>query len=300
MHGRRRIGGVLLSIECRGTKGTGRRGRSVLLGATLCASVILLSPKRADAYHDEKQRITDRTAYTMPQPSFRIGIFRTDFGIFDPLTVRTYFLPWLVRMPNVMLKWRFYGKDPWAFAIDTGFYALNTKHLEQLDEDAAAARIIALPIELISTYRFSERHNLSGSALYTAVNVEGTVRGDDFDGAGKGALENAQLIATYQFTLDRVAALQLTGRMVVFQRFEATADVTYEPDEYTTVEVFGGTSGETDDLVGKGSIQADIVFSWKRTNLRLGLGYGHYTIPGINFVLPRSSVYPSFDLHWIF
>ena len=46
--------------------------------------------------------------------------------------------------------------------------------------------------------------------------------------------------------------------------------------------------------------ERSVVFSWKVFNLRLGVGYGNYSIPGINLVLPKKTLIPDLDFYFRF
>lgn len=43
-----------------------------------------------------------------------------------------------------------------------------------------------------------------------------------------------------------------------------------------------------------------MAWSWQTFNLELGLGYGHFNIPGVNFMINRRTLIPTFDLYWTF
>lgn len=271
---------------------------ALAVGALLIAVVCVSHD--ALAYHTEQQRITDRTAYTMPQDSFRLGIFKMEWAMWDSFTAKTYWLPWFLPAPNLQFKWRPINTEKFACALDFGFFSLDTQSIRAFDSEVGSAQIVTLPIELLGSYRFDATHTLSASLAYTAVNVDGDIKGEAFSGIGEGAVENAQFSGTYELRVSRVTALNLTGRMVLFQRFSGAASTVFQPDDYTTVEVFGGASASQNDLVGAWSLIADTVISGDIWNLRLGLGYGHYNLPGFNFVLAEKTVFPSFDLYLIF
>lgn len=253
----------------------------------------------ASAYHTEEQRITDRTAYTMPCKSFRFGLFETEYAALDSVGVRTIWPLWLLLVPNLEAKWRLYGRDPVALALSAGVVYLDTRILTYIAQDIVDARIVTIPLELSGSHRFNRMHTANASIVFTPVFLDGTVDTDAVAGIGRGVAENLQMTGTYEIRASRVTAFQITGRVVLHQRARASTETVYHPDEYTTVEVFGGASGAQDELVGKGSLVTDAVFSWKTWNLRTGLGYGHYNVPGFNFVAGEPGPLLSFDLYWI-
>jgi hypothetical protein len=259
----------------------------------------VLSAPRADAWHTPEQRITEGTAYTLRQGDVRLGLWQHQYGIYDSLTVGTYFWPWLFRVPNIQLKWCFWRDDPYSMALLLGGFRFDTKNLESLDDAAGAAVITATPLELFASYRFGERSTLSGSFAYTAVHLDGSLEREAFSGAAQGAVENAQWTSAFEWRATRVTAVVISARVMTMQRVSGSGSMVLHPDEFTTVEVFG--DGRTDANIKAGfSLTASTVFSWKSFNLRLGLGYGNFNLGGVNFMLPEKSVVPDLDLYWVF
>jgi hypothetical protein len=259
----------------------------------------MLAP-RADAFHTSDQRITDDTAYTLGKHQVRLGIWKAQYGIVDSISAGSYVWPWVFRVSNVQVKWRFYQDDPWAFAVSTGFYYFDTKHLKAAGNDPGDARIAAVPFEIDGSYRFEAPYTVSLGLVWTQVSVEGAIDKDAFQGAGKGAVTNFQLTSTFEWRASEVTAVVLHARYLVFQRTTANGDAVSHPDPFTTIEVHAGGETSALDYRGAGSLTASGVWSWKTVNLRAGIGYGHYSVPGVNFVIGKRIVYPELDLYWIF
>jgi len=48
------------------------------------------------------------------------------------------------------------------------------------------------------------------------------------------------------------------------------------------------------------SIVPGLAWSWSSFNLRIGVGYGNYNVPGVNFMIEQRTPIPQFDLFWTF
>ena len=60
-----------------------------------------------------------------------------------------------------------------------------------------------------------------------------------------------------------------------------------------------GGEGNMWSLGGRAwSVAGELHFTWEHTNLRLGVEYGHYTVPVANVVVPRRGYLPVFDIYW--
>ena len=82
------------------------------------------------------------------------------------------------------------------------------------------------------------------------------------------------------------------------QHARAQVATTLTLDAFTELDV--RTAGETNalDVEGSWALVPGFLFSLGRTHLRVGLGYGNYNVPGVNFVLPKPRLYPMLDLFW--
>jgi hypothetical protein len=77
-------------------------------------------------------------------------------------------------------------------------------------------------------------------------------------------------------------------------------DATLRPDAFTRVEVHGDVAASEFHVGDAFSIVPSLHISWGVFNLRLGLGYGNYNVPLVNFVLPTRTPIPDFDLFFVF
>jgi hypothetical protein len=263
--------------------------------------LVFFSAANAHAWHTADQRITDDTAYTLRQHDVRLGIWKAQYGLWNPFTAGTYIWPWLARVPNLHVKWRYWFDDPLALSVQLGGFFMNTGSFkDKVDKSAGNATLSVVPLELYGSYRFDDAWTLSAGLVYTEVRLRGELHSDDFDGAAEGAVDNLQLTSTLEWRLTRVTALTLHGRYLLLQRVGAGGDAVLHPDDFTIVEVHGGANTDALDFKGAFSLTASAVFSWETFNLRAGLGFGNYNIPAINFVLPEKILYPELDVYWIF
>ena len=271
-------------------------------GCTLSACALLLlaafaTPARA--YHTSRERATDGTAYTMEGGSLRAGLFKLQYGPVDFAMIGTYTLPWALLAATVHGKVRVLQIDPVAVALQAGFAYFDSSRLAWLDDEAGDARVTVLPLEAFVSYRMTDI-TLSGGVAYTEVAVDGALALDAFDGAIRGATDNLQLTATGELRLSRVIALLLNLRWLLLQRVLGKADATVYPDDFTTVAVHSGVTGERFETSAGFSIVPAVHFSWGTFNLRAGLGWGNYNVPLVNFVLPQRTLIPDFDLFFVF
>ena len=276
--------------------------RTVLRVLTLVSVVTASAVAReARAYHTDDERLTDHTAYTLRARDLRLGLFKGQYGIWDPFLVGTYNLPWLVRMANLHLKWRYLNDEHWAAAVQAGSYRLDVSKLEAFEDSPGDAVITAGTFEPSVSYRFDDRFTLQASTLpYTAVRAEGSLNTQAFDGALTAAVDNLQLTTTFEWRLTRVTALLLHSRYLIFQRAFGDGRATLHPDEYTTVEIEVDAQSTALDFKGAWSVVPTVAFSWGTFNLQLGLGYGNWSIAPLNFVLPKKTLIPDLEVFWVF
>jgi hypothetical protein len=274
----------------------GAPGRLALLSAVVALATCALP---ARAYHTERERATDETAYTMEGGSLRAGLFKLQYSPLDFASVGTYTLPWALLAATVHGKLRVLPNDPVAVAVQAGFAYFDSSRLSWLDEQAGDAVITVFPLEAFVSHRMTDL-TLSGSVVYTEVGVDGAIALDAFDGAVQGATDNLQITATGEIRLSRVVALMVHARWLVLQRVLAQADATVYPDDFTTVAVHSDVAGSEFEAGNGFSVVPGIHLSWGEVNVRAGLGYGNYNIPLVNFVLPDRTLIPDFDLFFVF
>lgn len=270
------------------------------IAGVLCGCCVLVAAASAHAYyHDERQSATDDTAYTLSGGRLRVGLFKLQYGLFDFATVGTHTLPWAVLAATAHAKLRLLHADPITLAVQAGFAYFDSSRLRALDASAGSAIVTAVPIEGLLSHRFGGAFTLSGSVVYTEVAVRGALFLDAFDGAAAGAADNLQLTTSAELRLSRVFALVVVGRWLMLQRVAGRASVTYRPDAFTTVAVHGDAVASAFGVRDAFSIVPSLHVSWGVFNLRVGVGYGNFNVPLVNFVLPERTPIPELDLFFV-
>jgi hypothetical protein len=252
------------------------------------------------AHHTEKEHLTDDTAWTMASDkAWRIGLFKAAVGLGDNVIVGTYTWPWLALTPNAYLKWRFYGGDAWHWAVQLGFFHLNTGNFFP---DAKKPPILnVVSASALQSVRLAEHHQLSNSLVLTAVRIKGEVDNINLRGAGDLGLSSLQYVAAYEWRWSRRTAFVLTARYLIAQVADAKARATLNPDEFTTIDVYGNAIDEGDlNYRGALALMPAFAFSWQTFNLELGVSIGNPNIPGVNLMPNARLLIPTLDLYWTF
>jgi hypothetical protein len=270
----------------------------------LVALVLLLAALSVDAHayndDDDKPQLTDRTAYTVPKGMHKIGVFSVEYGLTDDLQMITWQFWWHILAPNGGLEWRFIKTPLYSMSASiTGLY-VTTRPLTLIFEDLPIADLGIVPVDLIGTWRLGKESNWSltwGNEL-TPVFLAGTFDDEAFQGAVN--LTNLQSHATLEWRVSRVVALQLHGRYLVFQNARAATEIETKPDDFTTIRAGAVVKSDIFDFPHAFQLVPQVHLSWETFNLVLGLGYGNYIIPAINFYLPTRGVVPKIDLYWRF
>lgn len=268
--------------------------------AIAIAACLLTFVRSAAAYHTEDDHITDDTAWTLRgDKDFRVGLFKASATISDRVEVGTYVWPWVLRAPNVFAKLRFLSLGPSQWALEAGVFRLDTATIDRSVEDPPVFTVGAVAI--VSSVELGSRHQLSNKLVGTAVRARGAVDDDTLVGTGQAGLTNLQYVLAYEFRASRSLALVLTGRYQVFQVLDGSTTFTTRPDDYTSVEVVAAARDDsTLNFRNAFSIVPSLAWSWSTFNLRVGVGYGNFNVPGVNFMIERRTLIPQFDLFWTF
>jgi len=249
----------------------------------LALLILALSPDAA-AYHDDDDHITDDTAWTLKgDKDFRVGLFKASATIADRIEIGTYVWPWVLRAPNAFIKLRFLSLGPWQWAVEAGFFRLDTATIDRSVSDPPVFTVGSL-------------------GLVTSIEIASRAVDDDtLAGTGQAGLTNLQYVFAYEYRISRSLAFVLTGRYQFFQVIDGTTTFTTRPDDYTSVEVVAAARDDsTLNFRNAFSIVPGLAWSWSSFNLRIGVGYGNYNVPGVNFMIEQRTPIPQFDLFWTF
>ena len=281
---RRHVARVLLVVAVVG----------VLAGGTV------FTPSSASAYHTYDARLLDSTAYSLKRREFRLGLFNLSYGVFDFFQITTYTAPWILGAvfeevtPNIAFRSTFYDRKRLALSASVGFI---TGTLEQVDGDqSSAVRYYMTPVSLASSVRFNWRVSTHIGGTYTATqgDVNTGLGFNDVDGSA--VIDLLQLWAMFEGRISKVVAFTLTVRWVP-----------WVSDTIVRGRISGNPSGSIEiekefiDLSNAVAIIPGFVFSWKRANIRLGVGYGDVfaNFLGLPLAVPRDllkGVSPEFDV----
>lgn len=276
---------------------TRRQGKGVA-SVLVAAAVSLFGLSDAAAYHTKDDRPTDGTAYTKKRGTLRAGLWKAEASIFDEVTVGTLTLPWLLVVVSGHAKYKFFDEDPLALSAGLAFRYLDLARFGGLEDKDIDAKLLVVPFEVFGSYRFDDEWTLSPGVTYTTTSVFGSYDPAAF--RGTATTSNLQLIANLTWTLSDVVALNLEGRYLVLQKAAIGAKSTLHPDDFTTVEVQATARTDALDYPNAFSLLPSIHLSFENFNLRAGLGYGNFNVPGLNFMVPERSLVPELDIYGVF
>lgn len=248
----------------------------------------------------EHVRVIDQTGYTLEGGRVRLGVFKLQVGLFDFLTVGTYTLPWAVLAATIHAKLRLLEVGPFAVSVQAGFAYFDSRRLQWLNDQIGDAVVTVLPLEAQLSYRPVDALSLSFGAAYTEVAVDGELSIDAFNGAGRGAADNFQLTGNAELRMSSLFALIVELRWLMLQRVAANASATLRPDAFTVVVVHSGASARDFVVRDSFSVVPSVLITLGVFNLRLGVGYGNFNIPLVNFVVPERTLIPEADLYFLF
>lgn len=264
--------------------------------ALVVVLVALLPAGPARAFHDEREHLTDYTAHTMAAGDVRVGLWDVAWAPWGWLTFDTYTWPWLKKVANLSAKFRLWGDADWTVGAKLGYVTLD---VHDLVKKADPVRFHVIPVELAVSRRLGPAWEVSATAVYTPIVQKGSYDAGDVEGAA--GYTNTQLTLALSFRLNERWALFVRSRHLVKLQLSGKVTNTVQVDPYTTVETQADAA--SDDLAGLGFPQTFQVvpgFAYSREvfNLELGLGYGHWHLPGANVFLAVRSVVPQVDLYW--
>ncbi len=246
-------------------------------------------------------RITDDTAYTLPERFVRAGLWRLEYGVHGVtgLEIGTYTLPYLtwaagIRSGNAYAEYQWYRGRRWTLATSLG---LTHADFGGLDIDAS---ISVVPVKLLAAMRLGGRLTLSFGAMYTLFYGEGEYNSESDDRfRGAVALDNLQGWAAIMLRLSSRWTLVVEGRGIASTSGRASGDFMTRLDDRTTVEVAATGRASIDELRGS-TTTVSLQYSREHLRFRFGGGYGNYVLPVLQMVVPTAIPYPELDLYWVF
>ncbi len=274
-----------------------------LAPAIICLAVCLalcLAPRRAHAYHTDKDRIIDFTAYTLNQNQFRLGLFSFEYGIIDQIMVGTYTIPWVAyaftgkTMVNGFVKVQPLNIGKFAMSLRGTVFYINAQDLTILDVfEHGNVKATFLPMTAAASYAFNNTWGLTLEGTFVKVfgNANANIQTSDFKGSG--AQDNLQLATQLEWRVSRVVALTLRGRWVPWA--SATAlESTVTLDSGGKLEL---SAAATIPITNAWAVIPGIALSWGVFNLEVGLGYGNIFLPGVGLVTGNKYPAPELDIY---
>ncbi len=172
-------------------------------------------------------------------------------------------------------------------------------NLQNLDSSTPPARVTGIPLEVWGSRWVASRLALSAGLVYTAISIQGQY--DETSLKGAAGSSNLQAALTFQLRLGRQVALYVKSRHLLYLGADVQARSVRQIDPYTQLEIVGSASSA--DVAGLSfpntfSLVPGIAWSRKVFNLLFGLGYGNWSLPLLNFVVPAKSVVVELDLYW--
>lgn len=262
---------------------------AVIVGVIGGGSVFV--PSSASAYHTYDTRLLDSTAYSLHRRRFRLGLLKLSYGVFDFFQVSTYTAPWLLGVafetvaPNIELKSTFYDRKRLALSASLGYV---TGTLEQVvDVPESRVRYHLIPVSLASSVRINSwvSTHLGGTFSVTEGDANAGLGTSDIDGSAY--IDLLQLWGMVEWRLSRVVAFTFTVRWVPWVSDTIVRGRVIgeqgNPDIDLQIQL------EFIDLTNAFAVIPGFVFSWKRANIRMGVGYGDLftNFVGFPFAVPR-------------
>jgi hypothetical protein len=263
--------------------------------ALLCALWLVAAPARA--YHTRQSPIITDNAHTLGRRVWNVGLWRADYGLHDAITIGTYHWAWFFGFANLGLKARLFSNERWALSLAPSMIRVDLAKLSKAGADSHAV-LWVVPSELSVSRTFKERYVVSSALVYTYVWATGSY--DPSDAHGVLALSNMQLTGTFEWRATRSVALLAHVRTLLFQQLGASVKSQTQLDAYTTAEVEASGQSSALDIKHGSSLMLSTVLSMKRFNLRGGLGYGNWSLPAANLVVPRKTPIFEVDLYFRF
>ena len=268
---------------------------------TCCFLVVTFACLPAQARLTEDTPITDGTAHVMGHKEKRVGLYTAEFGLFDRADIGTSHLLWLAKISNAFIKVQLTSRSGYTFAVSGGAYGVNLREFSDKNPDA---NFYVLNGGLHFTRRFQNWSiSVNGIFARTGVTEVSTDSEDDaveidLSGAAEGV--TGLIRPNFEWRLSKTFAIVLEGHVRMFQTFRA--DVHQAPTrigDRITIETFGQTEVDTaDSILANGS--ASLFWSFDSFNLRLGLQYGHVSVPLAGFFFPEVIPLPVIDMYWRF
>lgn len=240
-----------------------------------------------------------RTARTLAQNEWRIGLLQSSYGITDNLDVGIYHLYFVAPLWNVNTKlqvWR--GESGAAVALTGGVYLADTSSFYWYDDTTSGAWFVAFPTELLVTLPVFSTLILTPSLGLNLAIGEGDV--DSGQTQGVVAANQATFGLHTEWLLSDVFLVGLRLKYSPFSALVGSGEAEVTLDSRTSARVQAAGSIDPNAVQNAFSTTLYLLMSWDVFHLRVGGGWGSLTVPGLNVMIANRTPLADFDLFWRF
>jgi hypothetical protein len=233
------------------------------------------------------------TAFAVRGGQLKLGVLSFDLGLTDWWSIGTDPPAWAVRavgsviVPNLhteLVPWR--GRWSRVSVLAAGYY------IDLSRDSGADGQVVSFPLSLfvsLSPGRWTNSWtwlHLEGN--YNFVRAFGTGATDRADIEGTVATRSLQLGAMLEQRVWRGLCLSLRGRLQAWTTpLVLEGEATFDPFTRAEIEVELRPAREH-----PWAAVAAASYSWRHVQLRVGVGYGSYFVPGANVVAPYFGIIP--------
>ncbi len=273
--------------------------RKLLLCGLGLVACLLTSP--AQAFHTDRVRTIFGNAFVLDKGEWEIGPFRANVGALEQLQFGTYFLPLLILAPSLEAKLLLFQNERFAVSVRPSVFYADLSFLHRfygIGSSDTNIKMWVVPVEGYVSAIIRSRFTLTASLVFTGVRGSGRYDPEDFKGTA--AASNLQAGLGFEWRINRVTALLFQSRFFALQQVGGAGTVTVDVDDATDAYITASGAPVFADVDQGYSFSASALLSFAHFNLRAGMGYGNYNLPGINLVVPERIFFPEFDLFWRF
>lgn len=256
--------------------------------------------------------LTEQSPSTLEPREVRLGLFDVGIGLWgskllERIEISTHHLVWASRFGDLpsydaRIKFEFWREDKLSLAVSAermhvDLLPLATRLGGSMQEPATELSFNVTPLEAWGAYRVTDRLRVTSGLVYTSVELTGrTEAGPIPELAGSVGTSNLEWSASAQYHVSRSWYLISGVRVLGYQRQWADAS------GGDAMSNSGGVHVEGDPLALGHAWGTNVAAHLMRRhfNLRLGVEYGNYHIPIVNFVAPQRGFLPTLDLYWRF
>jgi hypothetical protein len=252
-------------------------------------------PPGAPPPPEQPTRLDERTAFTIPRHTIKLGLLAFDYAFAEGAVVGSDPPAWAVRafasvlVPNLHVKVQVLRRDPvWIAVQAAAYYADISSNF--------SGQLLDVPLSAWASLKLNDHFFLHAEGTYVYVHAFGTgnLTRAELSGAAASQAVQGQLMAQLQLT--RVVSLTALGRYQIY-----TGEVAFSGsgtiDPYTTADAQGRlvlpVSHPWEAIGG-------VALLWKHFHAIVGAGYGYYFVPGLWVANQQRTFVPDAELAVLF